>query len=333
MLKNTLKLLEIDLHLFDGAAGGGEGSATAGATAGETESAPKAAKVSGHSRRSKSGEFDNVIFGKQTDASANEETNSAAGSDATGAGKDVETTSNTREERMKAFDSFMEENKDLYSERFQTDFNKRFNSEIKGNRDALAAQKPIIDMLMQRYGVADGDMAKLQSALEEDHSYWEQAADEAGLTVEQYHRMNQIERENAELKKMRQRQVADQRAQQQMNAWHAEAETVKQMYPIFNLELEMHNKSFTDLLKAGIGVQKAYELVHMDEIKNATARAAAQTASEQMTAKIKSKAARPTENGTSAQGAAIVKSDVHNLSKKERAEIARRVARGETISF
>ena len=234
---------------------------------------------------------------------------------------------------MKEFDSFMEQNKDLYSERFQSDFNKRFGSEIKGNRDALAAQKPIIDMLMQRYGVADGDMRKLQSALEEDHSYWEQAADEAGLTVEQYHRMNQIERENAELKRMRQRQVADQRAQQQMNAWYAEAEQVKQMYPMFDFRAEAQNKAFTDLLKAGIGVQKAFELVHMDEIKNATARAAAQTASEQMTAKIKSKAARPTENGISSQGAAIVKSDVHSLTKKERAEIARRVARGETISF
>lgn len=333
MLKNTLKLLEIDLHLFDGATGG-EGASAEGATSAEaTESAPKAAKSSGHSRRSKSGEFDNVIFGKQADASADEATHSAAGSDATGAGKDVETTSNTREERMKAFDSFMEQNKDLYSERFQTDFNKRFGSEIKGNRDALAAQKPIIDMLMQRYGVADGDMAKLQTALEEDRSYWEQAADEAGLTVEQYHRMNQIERENAELKKMRQQQVDYQRAQQQMNAWHAESEQVKQLYPMFNFRLESQNKAFTDLLKAGIGVQKAFELVHMDDIKNATARAAAQTASEQMTAKIKSKAARPTENGTSAQGAAIVKSDVHNLTRKERAEIARRVSRGELISF
>ena len=333
MLKDNLKLLEIDLHLFDGATGGGEGSATAESAAGATESAPKTAKEIGSSRRSKKGEFSNVIFGKQADVQADEGTHSAAGSDATGAGKDVETTSNTREERMKEFDSFMEQNKDLYSERFQSDFNKRFGSEIKGNRDALAAQKPIIDMLMQRYGVADGDMRKLQSALEEDHSYWEQAADEAGLTVEQYHRMNQIERENAELKQMRQRQVADQRAQQQMNAWYAEAEQVKQLYPAFNFRAEAQNKAFTDLLKAGIGVQKAFELVHMDEIKNATARAAAQTASEQMTAKIKSKAARPTENGISSQGAAIVKSDVHSLTKKERAEIARRVARGETISF
>lgn len=330
MLKN-IKLLDIDLHLFDGTAGG-EG-ASADASAESVEGAPKAAKANGNSRRSKSGEFDNVIFGKQEDAQADEGTDPAAGGNATGASKDVATTSNTREERLKAFDSFMEENKDLYSERFQSDFNRRFSSEIKGNRDTIAAQKPIIDMLMQRYGIRDGDMASLQSALEEDHSYWEAAADEAGLTVEQYHRMNQIERENAELKAMRQRQYADQQAQQQMNAWYAEAERVKSLYPSFNFQAEAQNRAFTDLLRAGIGVQKAYELVHMDEIRNATAQAAAKTASEQMTARIKSKASRPAENGTSSQGAAIVKNDVHNLTREERKEIVRRVARGEKISF
>lgn len=331
MLKNKLKLLDIDLHLFDGAAGGVEVSAAADAGAEAVESAPKAAKQSGRSRRSKSGEYDNVIFGKQVDVQATEGTNSAAGRVATGAAKDVTITSNTREERMKAFDSFMEENKDLYSERFQSDFNKRFSSEIKGNRDALAAQKPIIDMLMQRYGVADGDMQKLQSALEEDHSYWEAAADEAGLTVEQYHRMNRIERENEELKRIRERQVADQSAQRQMNKWFSEAEQVKQLYPSFDFRQEAQNREFLGLLRSGIPVQKAYELIHMDEIKNATARAAAQTASEQMTAKIKSKSARPTENGTSSQGAAIVKSDVHSFSKKDRAEAIRRAGRGEMI--
>lgn len=329
---NNIKLLEIDLHLFDGAAGG-EGASAEGASAEAMEGAPKAAKASGHSRRSKSGEFDNVIFGKQGDDSADEGTDPAAGGNASGASADVTTTSNTKEERQKAFDSFMEDNKDLYTERFQNDFNKRFSSEVKSNRDTLAAQKPILDMLMQRYGIKDGDLKGLQSALEEDHSMWEAAADEAGLTVEQYQRMQKIERENAELKAIRQRQYADQQAQKQMNAWYAEAERVKSLYPSFNFQAETQNRAFTDLLRAGIGVQKAYELVHMDEIKEATARGAAKTASEQMTAKIKAKASRPAENGTSSQGAAIVKSDVHNLTRAERAEIVKRVQRGAKIEF
>lgn len=325
MLKNTLKLLEIDLRLFDGTAGGEGASAEGTSSAEAMEGAPKAAKPSGHSRRSKSGEFDNVIFGKQADVSAAETTDPAAEGNATGAA--------TREERMKAFDSFMEDNKDLYSERFQTDFNKRFSSEIKSNRDTITAQKPIIDMLMQRYGIKDGDMGALQSALEEDHSYWEAAADEAGLTVEQYHRMNQIERENAELKAMREREAAESSVRTQMNAWYKEAEQVKGIYPSFDFKAEAQNRDFIALLRAGVGVKQAYETIHMDAIMDARAKAVAKTTSEQMTARIKSKASRPTENGTSSQGAAIVKNDVHNLTRKERQEIARRAARGEKIEF
>ena len=72
---------------------------------------------------------------------------------------------------------------------------------------------------------------------------------------------------------------------------------------------------------------------NMDEIKAGTARAAAETAGQQMAARIKEKAARPAENGTSSQSAVIVKSDVHSLTRAERMEIARRAQRGEKITF
>lgn len=67
MRKN--KLLEIDLRLFDGAAGapaGGE-SAGAGAPQGNEGALPKAEVRgrTGGSRRSRSGAYDNVVFGKQ----------------------------------------------------------------------------------------------------------------------------------------------------------------------------------------------------------------------------------------------------------------------------
>jgi len=73
--------------------------------------------------------------------------------------------------------------------------------------------------------------------------------------------------------------------------------------------------------------------MHMDEIKETAARAAAQTAGEQMKANIQRRAARPPENGTSSQSAVIVKNDVHSLSREDRAEIARRAQRGEKIRF
>ena len=48
---------------------------------------------------------------------------------------------------------------------------------------------------------------------------------------------------------------------------------------------------------------------------------------------IRAKGARPQENGTTSQGAFIVKDDVSKLSKRDRAEIIRRAARGEHIEF
>lgn len=335
----NIELLDIDLRLFDGAAAGaGTGGATAGdgAEAQATESTlPKAETRGRGSSRRRSGEFDNVVFGKQEDASETGTEGSDAGSAGEGnADKSgVSTTSNTLEERRRAFEELIDgEYKDIYAEKFQQAFNRRFK-EVKGMEQALAAQRPILEMLMQKHGIGDGDMAKLQSAIEEDSSYWEEAAEEAGLTVDQYKAMQKLERENAEFRKMQQRQLGEQQAQQQLSAWYKAAEEAKKVYPTFDFRAELQNQHFRGLLKSGIPVQQAYELIHMDEIKAASAKAAAQAASEQMTARIKSKASRPKENGTSTQSAVIVKNDVSSLSRADRAEIARRAQRGEQIKF
>lgn len=334
------KLLDIDLRLFDGAAGapaggeaGGEGATQA------TESAlPKAETNSrpGSSRRARSGAFDNVVFGKQGDAPATETANdSDAGSNGEGnANKSgVSTTSDALEAKRKAFEEMIDgEYKDIYAEKFQQAFNRRFK-EAKGMENSLNAQKPIMDILMQRYNIADGDIAKLQNAIEQDNVYWESAAEEAGLTVEQYKAMKKLERENAELQRMRQRQQGEQMAQQKLNEWYADSEKLKEIYPTFDFKTEAADRDFLGLLKSGLSVQQAYELKHMDEIKANAAKVAAQTAGQQMAAKIQSKATRPKENGTSSQSAVIVKNDVHSLSRAERAEIAKRAQRGEKIRF
>ena len=331
-------LLDIDLHLFDGAAGGAAAGDGGAAAQGNESALPKAdTRTRGSSRRGKAGEYDNVVFGKQEVAT------SAAGGSVTldaGENKDqgkvktgVVPTSDSLEAKRQAFRELIEgEYKDQYTETFQEAFNRRFR-DMKGMENSLSAQKPVIDMLMQRYNITDGDMAKLQTALEQDDAYWEEAADKAGLTVEQYKAMQKLERENAELKAIRQRQQGQQMAQQQMNQWYADAEKVKEIYPSFDFRTEAQNKQFTDLLRARVPMQQAYEIIHMEEIKANTAKAAAQSAGQQMVAKIQSKASRPLENGTSAQSAAIVKNDVHNLSKKDRAEIARRAQRGDKIIY
>lgn len=333
-MQNKNTLLDIDLRLFDGAAGaasaGGEGGSAEG-NAGATAKAETNGR-SGSSRRSKSGE-PTVIYGKQEDASPSVDTSTPAAGEKGQAVSTVETTSNTLEDRRRAFDAMIDgEYKDVFEERFQQAFNRRFK-ETKGMEQSLTAQKPIMDMLMQRYKIEDGDVNKLQTAIEQDDRYWSEAADEAGLTVEQYKAMQKLERENAELKLMRQRQQGQEAANQKLAQWYAEGEKIKELYPTFDFRAEAANPHFTDLLKRGISVQQAYELLHRDEINAAIAKNAAQTAGEQMKARIQSKGSRPTENGTSSQSAVITKSDVHNLSREDRREAARRAMRGEKIRW
>ena len=326
------KLLKVNLQLFnDGGAVGGEGSA------GATEGVPKVeeTKPNGSNRRSKSGEFDNVIFGKQAGTTSTETTTTpATEGDAKGTGEpEVKTTSNTLEEKRRAYEELINgEYKDVHQEKFQEVFNRRFK-EVKGLENSLAAQKPVIDMMMSRYGITDGDMSKLEKALTEDTEYWESVADQHNMSVDKYLEMQKLERENAELRAVRQREVDQAQFQNQIDTWYREAESVKNTYPSFDFKTEVQNPEFIKLLKSGVGVEHAYKMMHFDELTENAARVAAQTADAQATARIKSKSSRPSENGTSSQSAAIVRSDVSTLTRKERAEIARRVARGEEIIF
>ena len=199
-----------------------------------------------------------MVFGVQEDAPESEtQTPPDAGETAQGKGTDVTTTSNTMEAKRQAFEDMIAgEYKDIFQEKFQQAFNRRFK-ESKAMEQSLSNQKPIMDILMQRYNIADGDMAKLQEAIENDNAYWEEAAEKSGLTVEQYKAMQKLERENAEFHRMRQQQIGQQRAQQQVNAWMQEAEKVKQIYPTFDFNTEAGNRDFLGLLKSGIPGQKA----------------------------------------------------------------------------
>ena len=107
----------------------------------------------------------------------------------------------------------------------------------------------------------------------------------------------------------------------------------KAVYPSFNLESEMQNPQFVNLLRSNVDVRTAYEVLHKDEIIPAAMQFTAKAVEQKITNKIMANGARPAENGMASQGAAVVKSDVSQLSKADRAEIARRVQRGEKISF
>ena len=116
-------------------------------------------------------------------------------------------------------------------------------------------------------------------------------------------------------------------------AWMDQAQQAKAVYPSFNLEAEMQNPQFVNLLRSNVDVRTAFEVLHKDEILPAAMQYTAKTVEQKLAKKIAAGGARPVENGISSQSAARVKSDVSQLSKADRDEIIRRVQRGEKISF
>ena len=331
---NFKKLLGIRLDLFDGAAAGGDGAAAAadaGAT-GDTNGA-----VPGNTRRGKTGEYSNVKFGKQDSVTTGAEV-SQTDNGTSDAGKKVgvQSTSSTLEERRRTYRDLVNgEYKDLYTEDTQRIINSRFR-DTKALEKQVSQYQPLIDMLMQRHKIADGDVAKLTAAVENDTAFWSQAAEEAGMSVEQYKQFQKLQRDNAALLKEQQRRQGQEAADRQFAKWAREEQEVRQTYPSFDLKAELENEQFRFLItnvKSPVSLQHAYEVVHMDEIKAGIAQMQAKATEKQVVASIRAKGARPAENGTSSQSAFTVKDDVGKLSAKDMAEINRRVMRGERISF
>lgn len=325
-------ILHVTLDLFDGAAGAaasGAGEGAGSGTQGDTQQTSPAA-----TRRGSSGEYSNVKFGKQDQpaAAGGQQANpSDAGEESKKQG--VETTSDTLEDKRKAFRALVDgEYKDQYTEDTQRIIDRRFR-ETKNLETQLSQQKPILDMLMQRYKIADGDLGKLTQAIENDNAYWSQAAEEAGMSVEQYKQFQKLQRENAQLLQAQRRSQSQQAAQQQLQKWYQEAEAMKADYPDFDLGRESQDPQFLSMLRSGVPVKLAYEVMHMDEIKSTVAQTTAQQTEKQVVEGIRAKGARPAENGTSSQSGFVVKDDPAKWTKKDRAEIVRRVQRGEQIKL
>ncbi len=305
--------LRIDLQLFGEGSGTGDGGAT-GVTEGAAVPQQKGAK----------NPLADVKYGIQPETEPGE---------AQAAAVQEQETETSAIDRNAEFDRLIkEEYKDLYDAKVQDTVQKRLKA-TKETVDKYNALSPTLEILAKKYGVDVSDIKALNAAIEDDNTYFEDEAMQKGVSVQQLKEIRKMERENADLKRQMQEQEAQQNAAKLYSAWMNQAEAVKTVYPSFSLEAEMQNPRFIDLLRSNVDVRTAYEVLHKDEIIPAAMQFTAQKVEQQLTNKIIANGARPIENGISSQSAAQVKSDVSQLTKADRAEINRRVARGEKIRF
>ena len=116
-------------------------------------------------------------------------------------------------------------------------------------------------------------------------------------------------------------------------SWLQQEQETRAYYPDFDMVAALHDETFRKLLRGGADVRTAFEAANKDRILPA-AMSFAYAAAERMVAKrMASAAARPDENGLGATAAVAVRQDVSKLTRSDIADVSRRVARGERVSF
>lgn len=248
-----------------------------------------------------------------------------------GVQEDVQPVTNEPESTPKLtpeqkFDEMIKgEFKDVYASKFQSAFDKRFK-DYKQIESKLGENQPIIELLMEKHKVKTPQelYAKIENESIEDLAY------ENEMTVEQYKKVRELEREN----KIKTEKLNEYETEKEKNIriskWFEEEADVKKVYPEFDLKEWVQVPKFNELLRSGVSVQAAYEVSNLDAIKTSVAQ---QTQSATIDT-IRSKGMRPSENANnkSSQGV-IFKNDPSKLTKEDRAKIAQMVQRGETIRF
>ena len=235
-----MQFFKMILNLFEGGEGGG--------TAGEA-SAPAAGE--------QTGDLSKVVYGKQEAPETPQDTQ-------------VDAEPNAKpEDRTQTYRNLIQgEYKDLYDSDVQKIVKGRLKDfdDLKKKSDS---QQAIIDRLSAKYGKTD--LQEIADALDNDSTLWEEEADKAGMTTEQYMRFQNLQRQNAALIREEQERVQNAQRQQQVATWMNEAKGVSQQYPEFDLNSELQNDRFRSMLVSGVPMADAYKVMHFDEFQNRTA--------------------------------------------------------------
>ena len=242
-------------------------------------------------------------------------------------------------EQRKSFQELIDgEYKDDANKYVQNILKKRLG-ESKAAEAKLGELTPALELLGKKYGVDTSDMAAfdvnaLIQRISDDDGLYEAEAEKRGLSVEATKTVMALEKKAALADKLQQENMERTMFNQHLQKMATEGESLKQIYPGFNLQAELQNPRFQRLTSpnVGISVRDAYELIHKDEIQAATMQFAVQKSAEKLAQSVQANAARPAENG-STQNAVTVKNDPRLFSKQDREEIRRRVRLGEKIQF
>lgn len=235
-------------------------------------------------------------------------------------------------ERKANWEKAKQEFKDLYTSDTQRIIDNRFR-QTKELEAANSKFQQLTAKVAARYGVDPANVDALMDAIGKDQSFLQEQADRAGMTLDQYRTMTDLKMQNAQL-------LAAQQAQQQaaqraamVQRLEAEEAQVKEVYPTFDLEKEAGNPEFAALLKRGVSMKQAFEVLHMDELMQGAMQYTAAKVQQTTARNIQARQARPDEGAAAKAAPVTAKTDVNKLTKADREKIAQEVMRGKVITF
>lgn len=200
--------------------------------------------------------------------------------------------------------------KEQFTRKTQAIIDKRFK-QTKGLEEYKQRVSPVVESLMKKYGVEDGNEGNLLDFIKE--------------------------KEKTPVNTPPENEVVSERGKNlrsKISSWVKQSEDVKNTYPDFDLRKELRdNKLFSQLLLGGVPLKAAYETVHKDEILSGAMAYTADKVREQVVKGIEAKGRRPIENGVSSESAVVTSVDVNSLTSQDILKILKQVENGANISF
>ena len=155
--------------------------------------------------------------------------------------------------------------KEQFEERMKNNLKRRFkeSSDLKAKNEQ---NEQIINMLMAKYSISDGDTNSLIEAIKTDDTHLKNEAEKLGVEPDVLKKLRELEYENTTLKKSIDEEKAAKKMERIISEWKKDGEFLKENYPDFDLETESLNPEFVKLLKGGAGLKSAYLAMHHNEI-------------------------------------------------------------------
>lgn len=175
------------------------------------------------------------------------------------------------------------------------------------------------------------DTDQIIESLRQKTDIWAEAASKAGMPVESYMQMMQVQRENEQILGERRAEQEAMMRQQKYQEWHRQEMELQTIYPNFDLTNELSDKKFVDLVDLGWNLKDAYESVHSQEIMDGAIKTAEKLAAEKTAQAIRTGQGRTKENGVGGANGGSQKLDVSKMTDQQIQELVERARNGERV--